>query len=179
MDAVAGRINDAQIIEAVATAFGGQATINVHEDLVGSSLLSEDEPDVNGTPRSVEAITVDSLGVAGPCILKVDVQGAELDVLVGATATLRHVELAVLETSMFRFFRGGPLFHDVVMWMAKRGFVVYDFGESLRRPLDDALSQIDVVFVPEISTLRESHIYARPDQRAAQNAQIRRESGAA
>lgn len=150
----------------------GTTTINVHGDLVGSSLLDEYEAGVNGTPRIVPMITVDSLGVSEPCLLKVDVQGAEHRVLDGATATLEHAEMVVLESSLFNFFDGGLLLHELIAYMAERRFLMYDIGEMHRRPLDGALSQVDLVFVPERSQVRAHNVYATPAQRAAQNARF-------
>jgi FkbM family methyltransferase len=159
----------AAVRQAVAAGSPGTATINVHPDLVGSSVYLENEAGVNGQPRRVDAITVDSLEAAGPVLLKVDAQGAELDVLSGAGETLGRCCGVLLELSLFRFFRGGPLAHEVAGYMAERGFVLYDVDEILRRPLDGAVSQINALFVPEASPLRREHVYARPDDRARQD----------
>ena len=42
----------------------------------------------------------------GPYLLKIDVQGAELDVLEGAQNLLKDTEAVVLEVSMFGFMAG-------------------------------------------------------------------------
>ena len=47
-------------------------------------------------------------------LIKVDVQGAELDVLRGAIETLNETELVILEVSMFEFMVNLPQFYDVV-----------------------------------------------------------------
>ncbi len=168
----------AQYICAAASSRSGEIAINVHPDLVGSSLLREVETgtDVNGVPRNVRAVTVDSLieetGAKGPFFLKVDVQGAEIDVLQGAEALLKETEYVLLEVSFFKFFEGGPEFSDIVTCMKSWGFVVYDITALQYRPLDNALSQADVAFVKDIGTFRRAHFYATPAQRAAQNQRI-------
>lgn len=162
-----------------ATYRGGDVSIHVHPDLVGSSLYLETEQntDVNGTPRVVDAITVDELageaGLRGPFLLKVDVQGAELDVLRGAERTLGACEYVLLEVSFFEFFRGGPQCSDVIGFMKERGFVPYDVVSLQYRPLDQALSQADIAFVREHGLFRQQQFYATPQQRAAQNRQIK------
>ena len=104
----------AQCIVAAASAHQGEVVLNVHPDLVGSSLFREVEKDthVNGVPRTVRAITIDGLiketGAKGPFLLKVDVQGAELDVLRGAERMLADTEYIVLEVSLFRFLPRWP-----------------------------------------------------------------------
>lgn len=169
----------AQCIMAAATAHQGEMVLNVHPDLVGSSLFREVEKDtdVNGLPRTVRAITIDGLleetGAKGPFLLKVDVQGAELEVLRGAERMLADTEYILLEVSLFRFFQDGPDFNDVVLYMKSHGFVAYDISGLQYRPLDNALSQVDVAFVKEEGLFRQRHFYATPEQREAQNERIR------
>lgn len=169
----------AQCIMAAASAHQGEVALNVHPDLVGSSLFREVEKDtrVNGVARTVRAITIDSLiketGATGPFLLKVDVQGAELDVLRGAERMLADTEYILLEVSLFNFFQDGPDFHDVVMYMKSRGFVANDISGLQYRPLDNALSQVDIAFVKERGLFRQRHFYATPEQREAQDRRIR------
>ena len=168
----------AEIVRAAAAAHAGEITFNVHGDLVGSSLyLEQEDSAVNGVPRTVPAVTLDGLradlGLQAPFLIKADVQGAELDVLAGATETLREADYVVLEVSFFEFFRGGPLFHDVVAFMQSRGFVAYDVFGFQYRPLDGALSQADVAFVREQGAFRRHHIYATREQRERQDRSLR------
>lgn len=164
---------DVERVKAAAATASGSTTMFLHEDWVGSSLYLEEEgPAVDGTPMRVDLTTVDEIlaqrSLSGPFLLKVDVQGAELQVLEGATATLRHTEYALVETSLFQFFKSGPLIHDVISFMKQQGFVIYDILSPAYRPLDNALGQIDLAFVPERSVLRKEHIYALPEQRQSQ-----------
>ena len=164
---------------AVATAGENSTMLNVHPDLLGSSLYRETEEgsDVNGAPRQVHAISLDQWVKAqdeiSPYLIKIDVQGAELDVLEGGQAVLANADVVILEVSLFRFFEHGPIFHDVMEYMKARGFVPYDFLGHQYRPIDDALSQIDVVFVKEEGMFRQIHFYATPEQRRRQNQQFR------
>jgi FkbM family methyltransferase len=164
---------------AAATAEEQVISINVHHDLVGSSLYREVEEgtDVNGVQREVRAITLDRLVIEQkalpPYLIKIDVQGAELDVLAGGLTVLSGAELVLLEVSMFQFFHQGPLFCDVVEYMRSKGFVPYDVLGLQYRPLDRALSQLDMVFVRETGQLRRFHYYATPEQRHTQNCQFR------
>lgn len=165
---------------AAASAVDGAIEINVHPDLVGSSLYREVETGtgVNGVTRTVRSVTVDHLvgdsGLDGPYLLKVDVQGAELDVLHGAERTLSGSELVILEVSFFKFFEEGPECADILAYMKSRGFVPYDIVARQYRPLDGALSQADIAFVKESGPFRRHHSYATPEQRHAQNQQMQR-----
>jgi FkbM family methyltransferase len=164
---------------AVAAANEGTAPLNVHEDLVGSSLYRESEEgaNVNGVRREVRSLTLDRLiverSLRPPYLVKIDVQGAELDVLRGGEALLGGAEYVLMEMSLFQFFQNGPLFCDMVSYMESKGFVPYDIIGPQYRPLDWALSQVDVVFVKESGIFRQRHYYATPEQRQEQNQQIR------
>lgn len=161
---------NAQYVLAAAGERSGVTTLNVHPDLFGSSLLNEVEgAAVDGTPREVPVVTIDELcaekGLRGPYVIKADVQGAELQVLAGATRTLPETEAVILEVSLFWSYIGAPEFYDVISKLKQFGFVAYDVFGFLYRPLDHALSQLDVVFVREDGAFRKSHAYATTKQR--------------
>ena len=176
-DAVRGL--DAAVVHAAAAATPGERTFNVHRDLVGSSLLGEREGGgVDGVPRTVPATTIDAVvaehGLEPPFLVKLDVQGAELDVLSGASKTLERAVAFLAEASFFDFFFGGATFDRLIAAAAERGFVVYDIPSLARRPVDGALAQGDFVFVPRVSPLRAFHGFASPTQRAAQDVEFAR-----
>jgi FkbM family methyltransferase len=156
----------------------GRATFFIHEDWVGSSLYREaDGLAVDGTPLQVDTIILDEIvqrqNLLGPFLLKIDVQGAELRVLEGATTTLQQTEYLLVESSLFEFFNNGPLMRHVISYMRERDFVIYDILNPQYRLLDNALGQIDLAFVPEHSLLRREHVYASPCQRRRQTEQFR------
>lgn len=169
LDRLIKAIPDAQHILAVAASRPGEIVINVHSDFVGSSLYMEKEADLDGIPRKVPASTLDlackERNITGPYLIKVDVQGAELDVLSGAKEILDKTEYIILETSLFQFVKDGPQFYDVVAFMKSCGFVVYDmFGEHYKL-IDSAMAQIDIAFVKENGRFRKDPIYATSEQR--------------
>lgn len=173
LDKVIKAVPKAEYILSAAAAKRGEVNINVHPDLVGSSTYLEREgSDVNGVPRTVPAETLDNLcedkNASGPYLVKVDVQGAELDVLSGATKVLNETEYLILEVSLFEFFEGGPQFYDVVHYMKSCGFVVYDIFGLQYRPLDNAMSQVDMAFVRDKSQFRKYHFYGTKKQREEQ-----------
>jgi FkbM family methyltransferase len=161
----------AQYVLAAAGDSAGAVTLNVHTDqLFCSSLFRETEGEaVDGVPREVPMVTIDEVcaerKLAGPYVLKIDVQGAELRVLDGAKRTLPQCEVVILEVTLFGTMIGGPQFADVVQYMQERGFVVYDMWGMLYRPLDGALAQADIAFMRADSALRENQAFATPEQR--------------
>jgi FkbM family methyltransferase len=148
----------------------GKVKINVHCDLTGSSLFKElDSKEADGFEREVAMVRLDDLiepfSLKGSLLLKVDVQGAELEVLGGAEQLLRECEVVILETSFFNFQKGSPDFFDIITFMKSKGFVVYDLFDGHNRPIDNALAQKDVLFVKEKGFLRKTHNWSTDDQR--------------
>ena len=158
------------VVRVAAGASEGEASIHVHSDLVGSSFFHEFEgSDVDGFQRTVRTTSIDAMvsaaGLVGPFLLKVDVQGAERDVISGAMHTLGVADLVLLEVSLLGFFDGAPQASETVAFMDALGFVPYDLFGLSHRPLDGALAQVDVLFVSKQSQLRHDRRYATPDQR--------------
>lgn len=157
-------------VRAAASDHSGEATINVHKILTGSSLLKEVEgAHVDGTPRRVPVVTVDDIikknDCAGPFLIKIDVQGAEHIVLNGANLALKQTEVVILEVQLFKFFENGWEFSDTISLMKNKGFSVYDIFEFGYRPLDNALASVDIVFVKDAGLFRRSHHWASFEQR--------------
>ena len=159
----------AQVAQVAAGAETGTLELTVHRVLACSSVIGEragDEADV--TRREVPVVRVDALvaehALPGPYVLKVDVEGFELDVLAGAEAILPETELVLLEVSLFKLNGANPQLGDVVCAMRDRGYVVYDIYNGHLRPLDGALAQVDLAFVRDHGRFRRTHDYATPEQ---------------
>ncbi|WP_051321274.1 FkbM family methyltransferase [Chrysiogenes arsenatis] len=148
----------------------GSIIMNVHPDMSGSSVLKESEgAHVDGVERTVPVVTLDGetkkYGLKGPFIIKVDVQGFELEVLKGAEETLKETEVVIMEVSLFQFYKESPTFLDAVAFMSQKGFSPYDIFGATYRPLDDALGQVDVVFASDKGILKQSSHFASFEQR--------------
>ncbi len=82
--------------------------------------------------------------IARPDLMKLDVQGYEIEVLRGGEACLRQCRFVILEVSFVEFYRGQALFHDVVRFMHERGFHLHAL--SVDTPLGQPLVQTDGLF---------------------------------
>ncbi len=145
---------NALYVMAAAGSESGKIQINVHPDLSSSSIYIEKESKfIDSISREVIQIRIDNIckekTLKGPYLIKVDVQGAELDVLEGATDIINNIEVIILEVSLFELYEGGPQFYDVIDYMYKKGFIVYDIFGGQYRKFDGALIQLDIVFVKE------------------------------
>lgn len=107
---------------------------------------------------------VKSCALPGPYLLKIDAQGAELQTLQGAERILNETEVIVMEASLFGFLQGSPQFAEIIYSLKQQGFVAYDILPTWNRPLDDALGQVDIVFVQEQGRFRRSQAFCAPAQ---------------
>ncbi len=92
--------------------------------------------------------------------LKMDVQGYELAVLKGASRTLPSIQVILAEVNFLDIHVNVPLLADLVSWLSQRGWAAYDICGLIRRPLDQALWQADMIFVQSNSRFRQDKRYA-------------------
>lgn len=121
-----------------------------------SSVLQDanhENPPTKFLPATTLDILTSQTGFSTPELIKLDVQGYEIQVLEGAARTLESAEVVQLEVNLIPIYKGAPLAHEVIRYMADRGFRVYDVGAFFRRPYDNALWQMDVFFVRSSSPL--------------------------
>ena len=87
-------------------------------------------------------------------MIKLDVQGAEIDILQGLQDNLSLFEVVILEASLREHNLGSPLFPEVCDFMKQKNYIIYDFCD-LKRLGDEqsTLVQLDCVFVKKNSFL--------------------------
>ena len=98
---------------------------------------------------------VNEFQLKGKFFLKLDVQGAELDVLAGASQIIQDIEVILVEVSLLSYQKGGPLFAEVVNYLNSKDFVLFDICNQYRKP-DKTLFQVDLMFIKRKSPIREN-----------------------
>lgn len=86
--------------------------------------------------------------------LKVDVQGAELMVLSGATETLKRATFVQMEVSVIEYNKGGACWFDLDSLLHQHGFYLYDMSDFNRNPEafhTKAIGQFDILYVKPTS----------------------------
>jgi Methyltransferase FkbM domain len=94
--------------------------------------------------RSLDQYVADCC-IPFPDVMKLDVQGFELEVLKQAIKVLAHTKAVIAEVSFKEFYAGQCRFEDVVAFMSANEFSVHAFGA--RTACGKALSQTDVLFL--------------------------------
>jgi len=121
----------------------------------GSSCYPENS-DFERTTVVMPMTTVDALleELPGRCfdLMKVDVQGAELDVLRGAKNSLPDVEVLFAEVALHECNQGAPRLAEVVGVLDELGFAMFDML-PMRRDHRDLQLQVDAIFVRRDSAL--------------------------
>lgn len=117
-------------------------TLYVTKNLVASSLLKTNQEWVNRFPHSdpgtvvattqIQTTDIDSFieenGLEYVDFMKIDVEGAELEVFAGANKTLSDSLLGIsVEVFFHPYHIGRPLFTDIDQNLRKFGFVLFDF----------------------------------------------------
>lgn len=133
----------------------GTAAMHVMSLSDASSLLPLTEEGRNEfkiAPTSTQSVPIVPLDVLVarenlrlPDLIKLDVQGYELEVLRGGENCLRHARAVLCEVSFKTFYGGQPLFQDVMAYLHQRGFALHALGEGTA--LGAPLVQSDALFL--------------------------------
>jgi len=132
------------------------------EDETASYVIGENEKDL--PHYALQSKSLDTLlqerKLPYPDLMKLDVQGHELEVLKGATRSLLHAEVCLLEVSLLDLGGNNPLLAEMISFMDEKDFQAYDISHFIRRPFDKALYQLDMFFVKKRSPLVASKRWA-------------------
>lgn len=136
---------------------GRTVTFNKYE--TASSVFAEHHH-TEAVTEIRQLTTLDSLtagtGFARPAFIKLDAQGYELEILRGGGSTLSEAEFVLMEVSFLDIYLNCPLALEAIRFMGERGLVIYDICSLMRRPLDRALYQSDILFVRKDSHFRSN-----------------------
>src|SRR3989337_1943755 len=129
----------------------------------GSSIYHENTSNKR-SETLLEMKTLDSITakykIKGDCFLKMDVQGAEIDILKGAEKFLNLTEFILLEVSTLDYNENSPDFAQVIQYLHKIGFLLFDICDEHRTD-ENVLFQVDLIFVKSSSRFREAVNFKR------------------
>jgi len=98
--------------------------------------------------ESVNVVVLDEYVIANrlplPELIKLDVQGCELEVMRGAHNCLNYAKWILCEVSFEEYYKGQPLFPEIIAFLDKYGFRLYALG--INTSLGQKLKQVDALF---------------------------------
>ncbi len=95
------------------------------------------------TTTTLDQFASEHLGNAAECI-KIDVQGAELDIFQGGLQTLKDVLFIVTEVEFVELYHNQPLFGDISSFLQSQGFMFHKFMGLAGRTLKPVVLGGDV-----------------------------------
>ena len=152
----------------------GEAQMFINASPMTSSLLPRGESslryfDAATTLREQRTIPVTTLdvwfaetGLDRVDMLKLDLQGYELEALRGATGLLHYgIGCVYTEVSFVPLYLGGPTFSEVDRFMREHGYRLFNLYNLATKNADGQLSGADALYVPNHT------VASRPIRRAA------------
>lgn len=136
----------------------GALNINIAKNSISSSFLPMLDRHIKAAPNSVfigqETVSVKCLdSIANTLIsptdrpmLKMDVQGYEMKVLIGAKNTLHQFYIIETEISLVPLYEGQPSLLDMVKYLEEQSFVLASIHNGFTDEKGHAL-QVDALFV--------------------------------
>jgi FkbM family methyltransferase len=135
-----------------------EVMINVSENIVSSSILKVGHASLSAEAKSkpthqekVKLTDLDTflatMLVQKEILLKLDVQGFEMEALRGAMKSLRHVKIIQIELSFTELYEGGPLHDEVTEFLKEQGYEIFSIIPGFRDERSGRMLQADGIFI--------------------------------
>lgn len=136
----------------------GEIVINVAGNSTSSSVLPMHDAHAQAAPQSryvgsqrvplrrLDAIEHAVLTPNRKTLLKIDTQGYEMPVLLGAMGLLPHIRGIQLELSTIPLYEGQALYREMIEWLAGQGFELWNLIPGFVDKSSGRLLQFDGVF---------------------------------
>ncbi len=113
-------------------------------DSLGYAVTAKNSPTLV-TMRRLDSFSED-LGLPVPDILKIDVQGSELQVLEGCTGILDNVDVVVVEVSLYDFYGRSTRLDHVIAICHAHDLECWDISKVSKNPKTFGTDWLEVVF---------------------------------
>ena len=132
--------------------------INVSENTFSSSILEITENHVKGAPKAkvqgkttieikkLDTIFSNLVSEEDRVVLKMDVQGFEKNVLLGAEKSLEKIHGIQIEMSLEEMYEGEMLFHETLELLTSKGFELCSLENEFYDEETGKLFQLDGIF---------------------------------
>lgn len=139
----------------------GSSIINVSKNSVSSSINNIGETHLKAAPESqyikkeeifikkLDSLFNDFYKQGDIIMLKIDTQGFEKDVLIGADNFLEKVILLQIEMSLTKLYENEVLFDDMIKYLKEKGFKLISLENGFYDKKSGQLFQVDGIFINE------------------------------
>jgi FkbM family methyltransferase len=136
----------------------GEIVINVAGNSTSSSVLPMHDAHIQAAPQSnyvgseqvplrrLDSLTHPVLTPDRTTLLKIDTQGYEMPVLLGAKALLPHIRGIQLELSVIPLYEGQSLYRELIEWLGEQGFELWNLIPGFVDKSSGRLLQFDGIF---------------------------------
>ncbi|KAA0592938.1 FkbM family methyltransferase [Azospirillum lipoferum] len=162
LQSLCAKLKSAEYHMAAVTAQSGPINLWISKNRLYSTI--GDNPHEEGEVyRTVNGISLNDIrsnsNFKGPYLVKVDVDGAEIEVLKGATSLITKESVFVVEATLLD---ENPRFSKIINFFEPFDFIPYDVVDFLYRPADSGLWQVDLILVHKDSPYRALKTWNRP-----------------
>ena len=138
--------------------YEGEIELNVGGNSGSSSILSMMESHLEAAPeskyigkQSVPMITLDKflipyLSNHKNVMLKIDTQGYEWQVLMGAQTIMPSIKAITLELSIIELYKGQKLWKELIEFIESMNFSLWSIEQGFTDPITGRVLQIDATF---------------------------------
>lgn len=139
----------------------GKAHLNIWDNEQTSMSGSSLKEHVQGDPGNKMEVRLDTLDQICdrhqlvPDLVKLDLQGGELDALKGAAKILQSTEVVISEFGCLPAYIDRTTPFDLMQVMYDNDYCLYDIIDLIYRPYDNALTGGDFIFVKNDSPLKK------------------------
>jgi FkbM family methyltransferase len=136
----------------------GVVELNISKNSVSSSILKVNNTHINSAPQSeyiakedVKVITFDSVfnyykKIGQKFVLKIDTQGFEWHVLIGAKQSLNYVDGIIIEMSLFPLYDNQALWEEIYSFLKTYNFKLWAIQPGLIERSTGKTLQMDCIF---------------------------------
>lgn len=157
--ALCSGLKSAEYHMAAVTERTGQITLTVSPDRNSSGVVPASAND-GADYRSIPAIALNDIcsrqPYPGPFLVKIDVDGCEIDVLKGGSSLIGRDNVFVVEATIGH---DDARFPKVLDFFRPYDFILHDIVDPMFRPADGALWQVDIVMVHSSSPYRKLKMF--------------------
>lgn len=158
LEVISQKYENIKCYEAVISSVDGETVTFFEDETASFASFQNMEKGVKKQTETVDTI-LNKIGFPSPDFIKIDIQGFELEALKGAKSALSTTEFCLLECTALNIGGTEPMLIEVLNFMDEKDFQLYDISQIMRRPFDNAIFQLDILFIHKKSSFISKKVW--------------------